>query len=153
AVRRARETQAPLSIEFRIIRPDGAVRWVASLARIFADETGAANRLVGVNVDITERKEAEQALRAAQEQLHTVTDVMSAPVTLCSRDVRYLWVSKACAQWLGRAPEAFVGRPIVEIIGQEAFDHLKPYFERVLSGEEVHYEEQVNYSGLGPRWI
>ncbi|HEU4343921.1 MAG TPA: ATP-binding protein [Candidatus Binatia bacterium] len=59
-VRHAAETLAPINLEFRIIRPDGAVRWVASQARVFADESGAARRMLGVNIDITQRKRSEQ---------------------------------------------------------------------------------------------
>src|SRR5262249_38451532 len=36
--------------------------------------------------------------------------------------------------------------------GTEAFAHLRPYFERVLSGEVVRYEESVNFQGIGVRW-
>jgi PAS domain S-box-containing protein len=99
------------------------------------------------------RRQAVQALRAAREQLHLVTDTMSAPVTRCSRDLTYLWVSKPYADWLGRSPEEIVGRPIPEVIGLEAFEALRPYFERVLSGQEVRYEEEVNFRGAGRRWV
>jgi PAS domain S-box-containing protein len=99
------------------------------------------------------KRQAGVALRAAQEHLRIVTESMSAPVTRCSRDLRYLWVSKPYADWLGRPPEEIVGRPIREVIGPAAFESLRPYFERVLSGEQVRYEEEVNFRGLGPRWI
>jgi PAS domain S-box-containing protein len=107
----------------------------------------------GMAIDVTDRLRAEQAQRAAQEQLHIVTDSMSAPVTRCSADLTYLWVSRPYADWLGRAPEAIVGRPIAEVIGPEAFASLRPYFERVLAGQEVNYEEEINFRGLGRRWV
>jgi PAS domain S-box-containing protein len=62
------QTHAPLNIEFRVIRPDGTVRWIASQARAFADESGKARRLLGVNIDITERKKAEEALLEADRR-------------------------------------------------------------------------------------
>jgi PAS domain S-box-containing protein len=99
------------------------------------------------------RKRAEEAERAATQQLHIVTDGMAAPVTRCSRDLRYLWVSKPYADWIGRPPEEIVGRPIIDILGQEAFDQLRPHFEQVLAGRKAHYEEAVDYKGLGRRWI
>jgi PAS domain S-box-containing protein len=107
----------------------------------------------GMAIDITEQLRAEQAQWAAQEQLRLVTDSMSAPVTRCSRDFTYLWVSKPYADWLGRHPEEIVGRPIREIIGAEAFAFLRPYFERVLAGQKVSYEEEVNFRGPGRRWV
>src|SRR5215472_10661090 len=56
-------------------------------------------------VDIRERKRADDNLRAALEQLQLNTDNMPAGVTRCSRDLRFVWVSRSYAAWLGRAPE------------------------------------------------
>jgi PAS domain S-box-containing protein len=107
----------------------------------------------GMAIDITEQMKAEEALRIAKENLQIVTDSMSAPVTRCSRDLRYLWVSKPYADWIGRPADAIIDRPIMDIIGEQAFEQLRPYFERVLAGTQVEYEGEVNYRGLGPRWI
>ncbi len=63
AVRVSVETTSPLITEFRIIRPDGEIRWMATQARVFADENGTPSRIVGVNIDITARKKAEEALK------------------------------------------------------------------------------------------
>jgi len=106
-----------------------------------------------VRREIEERKRNEIALREISQRLKIVTDSMAAPVTRCSRDLRYVWVNQSYAEWLGRKTEEIVGRPIVEIVGQPAFDHLLPYFERVLAGEVVRYEEQVDFRGIGRRWI
>jgi PAS domain S-box-containing protein len=47
------------SVEFRVRGADGVVRWLASIGRVEADEGGAPRRLLGVNVDVTERKREE----------------------------------------------------------------------------------------------
>jgi PAS domain S-box-containing protein len=98
-------------------------------------------------------REAEVALQAALQQLQIVTGSMEALVTRCSRDFRYLWVSKPYADWIGRPIEEIVGRPIIEFIGPEAFEQLRGRFEQVLAGNKVQYEAEVNYRGLGRRWI
>src|SRR5262249_57098661 len=82
-----------------------------------------------------------------------VTDSMSALVTRCSRELRYLWVSKAMADWIGRPAEEIIGRPILDALGPEAFAQLRPYFDQVLGGKKVQYEEEVSYRGPGRRWI
>ena len=63
AMRSSVETMRPLITEFRIIRPNGEIRWMATQARVFADEKGTPARIVGVNIDITARKKAEAALK------------------------------------------------------------------------------------------
>ncbi|HEY9641467.1 MAG TPA: ATP-binding protein, partial [Coleofasciculaceae cyanobacterium] len=46
--------------EFRIILPNGNIRWIAARAAVFQHTTDTPDRLIGVNMDITERKQAEQ---------------------------------------------------------------------------------------------
>lgn len=58
-----------LDSEYRIIRGDGVTRWIYATGKIFYDDDGAPTRVVGVNTDITDRKEAEIALRASREYL------------------------------------------------------------------------------------
>ncbi len=63
----ALEGRIPYELEFRAVRPDGAVRWIASKAAIFRDNHGKAVRLIGAHIDITERKRAEEAHFSAQK--------------------------------------------------------------------------------------
>jgi len=55
--------------EFRIVRADGTIRWLASQGRIYRDAEGQPVRMAGVNYDITDVKESEAALKAAQQEL------------------------------------------------------------------------------------
>ncbi|MCS6862427.1 MAG: PAS domain-containing protein, partial [Abditibacteriales bacterium] len=59
--------------EFRIVRPDGAVRWVRARAFALRDETGDVYRIVGVAQDVTERKQTEDALKQMTYQLQTLS--------------------------------------------------------------------------------
>jgi signal transduction histidine kinase/CheY-like chemotaxis protein len=54
--------------EYRLLRPDGATRWIASRGRILRDLSGEAEHLVGVSLDITERRMTEEALRDADRR-------------------------------------------------------------------------------------
>ena len=63
--------------------------------------------LIGVVLifrDITERRRAEQELHVAREQLQLVTDTMAPAVIHCSRDLRYIWVSRRYAEFC-KAPQ------------------------------------------------
>lgn len=102
---------------------------------------------------LSARESAEDTLRAAREQLRIVTEAMEAAVIRCSADLRYVWVSKAFAQWVGRGPEEIAGLPIVDIMGEAAVDVFRPDVERVLAGERVEYERDVRFPRSGRRWI
>jgi PAS domain S-box-containing protein len=60
--RRAIFDKGEATTEFRIGRPDGSVRNIAAVERVVVNERGKASRIIGVNIDVTERKEAEKAL-------------------------------------------------------------------------------------------
>jgi PAS domain S-box-containing protein len=53
--------------EFRILRPDGSLRWIEASGQILLDEAGRPVRMVGVSADVTERKRVEEALRLLAE--------------------------------------------------------------------------------------
>ena len=95
----------------------------------------------------------DEALRDAQEQLHLITDSMSALVTRCTPDLKYSWVSKPYADWLGIARDEIIGAPIDKVIGPAAFQVLLPYYQSALKGETVRLELEINYQTTGPRWV
>jgi signal transduction histidine kinase len=55
--------------EFRIIKPGGKVGWISSRGNIIRDERGGARRMVGVNIDITEQKQAQEQIRSLNASL------------------------------------------------------------------------------------
>lgn len=69
AVRLSVAMRHELNTEFRIIRPDGQVRWIAAKAKVQYDPQGSAVRMVGINMDITERKELLGKLEADLKRL------------------------------------------------------------------------------------
>jgi PAS domain S-box-containing protein len=56
-------------MEYRIVRPDGELRWIFGRGRVVRDAAGKPVRYSGVDIDITERKRAEQALAEAKQAL------------------------------------------------------------------------------------
>ncbi len=68
---KAIQQQRDVSKEFRIIRPDGSVRWIAERSHAFINEMGKPIQMLGVSMDITDRKRAEEAQwqQAEREQL------------------------------------------------------------------------------------
>ncbi|MFW5743847.1 MAG: PAS domain-containing protein [Spirochaetota bacterium] len=68
-VREARGRGGDFEVEYRIARPDGSVRWIYDRAEYWRDPDGSPVRVFGILQDITERKEAELALQARDEEL------------------------------------------------------------------------------------
>jgi PAS domain S-box-containing protein len=61
-------------LEFRIVRPSGEIRWLSSRGRGHYDENGNVVRLVGNNIDITERVQTKEALREREQRLRLALD-------------------------------------------------------------------------------
>jgi PAS domain S-box-containing protein len=62
-------TGQPAEAEWRVVWPDGSVHWVAGRGQVLMDDSGEPSRMLGVNIDITERKLAEAALSGMTRKL------------------------------------------------------------------------------------
>ncbi len=69
AIQAALSGEKEYAPEFRIVRPDGAVRLIQAAAKTFRDLDGKPLRMIGINLDITELKQAEEQIRLLNEQL------------------------------------------------------------------------------------
>jgi PAS domain S-box-containing protein len=69
AVNDAMKTRLPYVAEFRVLWPNGTVRWLAAKGQFYYSAGGDAERMLGMAVDITERKDAEESLRHKEMEL------------------------------------------------------------------------------------
>src|SRR5215831_9313090 len=102
-------------------------------------------------VSFIERAQVDHALQVKEQQLQHITDHVATMIAQCSRDLRYIFVNKACANFIGRPAERIIGQPIVDILGAEAFAAIRPFVERALAGERVDFETEIPYVGKPPR--
>ena len=75
ATKDAMESKKPYDAEFRILWPDGTVRWVTAKGKFYYSPDGEPERMLGIKVDITERKLMEVALRESEERLRLAAQV------------------------------------------------------------------------------
>jgi two-component system CheB/CheR fusion protein len=68
ATRSAAREGTGLNAEFRIVRPDGETRWLAMRGKVYRSQDGETLLMVGVNLDTTERRRTEEALRTADRR-------------------------------------------------------------------------------------
>jgi PAS domain S-box-containing protein len=74
AIRSAVNGNDHFHANFRVVWRDGSIRWLEGRGSVFRDAAGKALRMVGVTADITERKHAEEALRASEQQFASLVN-------------------------------------------------------------------------------
>jgi PAS domain S-box-containing protein len=74
AVMQTLEGKVDYDVEYRVIWPNGSLRWIAAKGRCLYDRTGKAVRMMGTAQDITERKHTEEALRQSEERYRMLSE-------------------------------------------------------------------------------
>jgi PAS domain S-box-containing protein len=130
------------------------VEWRTASPGVFSIAVAAAGERVALwFTDVSEYRYAVSEAVASRAELESVTELMPAGVSHCTRDLRYAWANPRFGEWIGRSPKELVGQPIWDVVGPAAFAALEPYFKRVLAGERVEYEQEIDYAGIGRRWV
>ncbi len=93
------------TVETRVRRKDGALRWIASRGQIALDQDGTPLTMIGISMDITARKQAELALQEREQQLRAVLDVLPVAVFMCDASGKLIEANPAADQlWGAHAP-------------------------------------------------
>jgi PAS domain S-box-containing protein len=74
--------------EFRFLHPDGTVRWVYSRAAVVAGDAGSTRERIGMTVDVTDRRQAEESLTRAKEVAEAATHAKSEFLAKMSHEIR-----------------------------------------------------------------
>jgi PAS domain S-box-containing protein len=142
----------PLETEYRIVRPDRSVRTIHAWIHFEQEANGSTARMFGTCQDITERRLADEEVRRVREQLQLVVDTAPAFIARYDRDQRLVWANKSYAARFGKEPDALVGTPLVDLVGERAATVVAPLCERVLAGEAMEVELEIPYPS-GPRFV
>jgi PAS domain S-box-containing protein len=154
AVLEAIEQRQPYRIEHRIVRPDGSERIVQEYSEItFDPATGRPLKMLGVVQDITERRASEVERLRAFETLQLFIDSVPGYVSFIDSGQRYQLVNPGYEQWFGRNKNEIIGRRLDQLHSPPAYQEMKPFVERVLRGELLHYERCIDDSAGQPHWF
>ncbi len=137
--------------ELVIERPDGSQVPVLMNVAPLKDRSGRVEGAVCSFQELTERKRAEEALRASEAELQSVINRTPFMLVRCSRDLRYRFISEAYAQMIVRNRDEVIGKTIAEMLGARSFSTLRPYIEQVLRGEAVDFECELDFANIGAR--
>jgi PAS domain S-box-containing protein len=92
-------------------------------------------------------------LRSKEAELESIITRTPFMLIRCSPDLHFRFVSPAYAEMLGRRPEDIVGKSLAEVIGERGLSTILPYVEQVLRGQRPQYDAEVEYAGIGKRFL
>jgi PAS domain S-box-containing protein len=117
AVKAALETQGEYEIEYRIVLPDGTLRWIGGRGRCVPKQ-GGGTRLIGVSMDITAQKQTQDLFRLA-------TEASPSGVILVDHGGLIVLVNSHAEKLFGYSREELIGKP-VDILVPERFANEHP---------------------------
>ena len=96
--------------------------------------------------EAVERARAEARLRESEAELRLVTDALPVLVSYVARDRCYRFNNKGYEDWFGHPREEVVGRHVRDVLGEAAYEGVRPYIEAALAGEAVTFSSQMPYA-------
>jgi PAS domain S-box-containing protein len=144
---RARRDRTPYVCEHRILRPDGAVRTFQSRGAVIVDDLGQPVKLVGTAQDITERKQAEEALARYAALIDSSGDAIVAQ----SLEGRILTWNPGAERLYGYTSEEMAGRFLAMVAPPERAGELEGLRAQVQRGEHIEHHETVRVRKDGVR--
>jgi PAS domain S-box-containing protein len=94
-----------------------------------------------------------EAVRQSEQHLEMISNTVPALISYVDREFCYRTCNEAYLKWFGVSRDAVIGKPVREILGEEAWSAVRPHIEAGFAGETVDYEIEVNYLRAGRRWI
>ncbi len=149
-----------LGCEYRIVRPNGAIRWIFSQFNVLRDEAGNPDRFIGFGEDITSRKDLELALTASEQKLNDILNNSIAAIVrivLFSNqewDINYL--SAGCEVVFGYTPQEFLEDKSIWMTGivpEDLQTVIFPLFDKIPQQPTSTFEYRFHHKNGRIRYL
>jgi PAS domain S-box-containing protein len=139
--------------EFRIIRPDGDVRWIWSRAFPVRDKDGNMIRRAGIAEDITQRKIMEQKLRDSEERYRGLIESQTDLIVRVDSQNHFTYVNETYCKTFGKTQEELIGKTFTPLVHE---DDLEPTLKAMENLTKPPYRATIEQRAMtvnGWRWL
>ena len=145
---------ADYETEYRVVLPDGAIRWLRSRGRVELGADGKPFRVHGVSFDVTEPKLSEQALLESEMRFRTVADAAPVLIWMSGPDKLCTFFNKGWLDFTGRKLEQELGNGWAEGVHREDFDRcLNIYKNSFDARQPFTMEYRLRRNDGEYRWV
>ena len=131
SVAAACQAHLPYDEEYRIVTPNGRVRWIRDRSFIIRNAQGVTYRIAGIAEDITIAKELEAKLRAS-EQRHRSLVELSPHAIFVNCDDQIVFANQACVKLFGAlGPAQLLGKPVMDFVHPDSRDVTRERIARI----------------------
>ena len=134
-------TGLPSLVEWRVVWRVGGVHWIAGRWQVYMNESGQPSRMVGVNIDITDRKLAEEAVRESEEKFRSVFREAGVGMVIVSPEGRFLAANRTFCGCLGYVEKELLEKTVESVTLSEDW----PAFSQKLA--------EALRDGRGFQWV
>ncbi|MEP0907966.1 PAS domain S-box protein [Leptolyngbya subtilissima ST-M1] len=149
----ANEHQAGFQLEYRLRAKDGTYRWAIDTASPWFGADGQFKGYIGSVLDISDRKHIEENLRQRETELRLVTNSVPALIAFIDADQRYRFNNQGYEDWFSQSATDLYGKHIREVVGDAAYENVRPYIEQVLAGQQVTFERSILFKDGSLRYL
>jgi PAS domain S-box-containing protein len=140
--------------EFRMLHKDGY--WVDVLARatLIKDQNNKPSRLVGIHIDISERKKIEQALKESEERYRKIIEDQTEIICRFLPDGTYTFINEIYCRFFGKSLEQLIGKKWIPLAHPDDIDMIKANLSTMSKENPIILIENRVFSGKGElRWM
>src|SRR5260370_20128517 len=153
-VERAARDAQDFSHEYRLQMPDDRIKHLYVVAHAVRDESGSPEH-IGAVMDVTERKQAEEALKQGQKRFRAMVEKSAEGIVLGTPEKGVIYASPSVERVLGYTPDEFAGQSLYDAVHLDHRQHMTDTVAELLAepNKVVIDEVMLRHKDRSWRWI
>ena len=143
-----------VEVEYRVVCPDGSVRWIYSLGAASRDSSGAAQTVHGIHLDITERKQAEADLLETRRQLELAVEGAKLGSWTIDAETGATWYSERSRMLHGLDKDTpLTAKSLKPYIHPDDWERVIASYRKDFPDDRIALEHRVVWPNGEMRWL